>query len=55
MDKEINKVTTITSSLEEKKELQAFLDSVKDKPLFQDKINKLNEAIKDLKFSPKAV
>ncbi len=46
------KVITITSSLEEKKELQCFLDSVKDKPLFQDKVDQLNEVIKELKFSP---
>ena len=51
MEKQTNKVTTITSTLEEKKELQGFLDSVKDKPLFEDKLNKLNEVVKDLKFS----
>lgn len=55
MEKELNKVTTITNSLEEKKQLQGFLDSVKGKPLFQDKIDELNEVIKDLTFSPKAV
>lgn len=52
MEKEIKKVVTITSSLEEKKELQGFLDSVKDKPLFEDKMNRLNEVVKELRYSP---
>lgn len=53
MDKQMKKVVTITSTLEEKKELQGFMDSVKDKPLFVDKVNQMNEVIKELKFSVK--
>lgn len=52
MEKELNKVTTITNSLEEKKKLQSFLDAVKDKPLFKEKIDGLNEVIKELTFFP---
>ena len=51
MDKQTNKVTTITSTLEEKKKLQGVLDSVNDKPLFEDKVNQLNEVVNKLKFS----
>ena len=52
MNEELKKVTTITSTLNEKKELQGLLDSVKDKTLFEEKMNQLNEVIKDIKFSP---
>lgn len=55
MDEKIKKVVTITSTLEEKKELQGFLDSLKGKPLFEDKVSQMNEVIKDLKFSAKPV
>lgn len=51
MDKQVNKVTTIISTLEEKRRLQDVLDSVKGKPLFTEKMDQLNEVVKKLKFS----
>ena len=55
MEKEIKKVVTITTSLDEKKRLQSFLDAVKDKPLFEEKTAKMNEVVKNLTFSSKPV